>query len=190
MIGKLNVLSSNCSQERTSLINNQADLSKSAKTSRIYPSVKSYQAAERTPSTNALSSIHYLNNTINTITLSCGSPMHKTIKSNLSNTIVTATKKETKPSIIPNNTGTHSSNTGTVNTGVLLVGHIYKVGKKIGNGNFGELRIGKNVHTNENVAIKFEKSSTRTPLLQIENKFYKRLHSQSTEGKRTKNISQ
>ena len=37
---------------------------------------------------------------------------------------------------------------------VMLVGSMYKVGKKIGSGNFGELRLGKNLHTNEHVAIK------------------------------------
>lgn len=42
-----------------------------------------------------------------------------------------------------------------------------------GSGNFGELCIGKNIKTDEIVAIKFEKSSS--PLLKIENKFYKRL---------------
>lgn len=58
---------------------------------------------------------------------------------------------------------------------VLLVGQVYKVGQKIGNGNFGELRYGKNIYNGDIVAIKFEKSSTRTPLLQIEYNFYKRL---------------
>lgn len=57
----------------------------------------------------------------------------------------------------------------------LVVGQNFKVGRKIGSGNFGELRVGKNLATNENVAIKFEKANTRTPLLNNENKFYKRL---------------
>ena len=54
------------------------------------------------------------------------------------------------------------------------------MGRKIGSGNFGELRLGKNMQTNENVAIKFEKANTRTPLLAIENKFYRRV--QPAEG--------
>ena len=36
----------------------------------------------------------------------------------------------------------------------LMVGPNYRVGKKIGCGNFGELRLGKNLYTNEHVAIK------------------------------------
>jgi len=55
----------------------------------------------------------------------------------------------------------------------LMVGPDYRAGRKIGSGNFGELCIGKNINTDEIVAIKFEKSSS--PLLKIEHKFYKRL---------------
>jgi casein kinase 1 gamma len=65
-------------------------------------------------------------------------------------------------------------------TSSLIVGNNYKVGRKIGSGNFGELRLGKNIQTSENVAIKFEKANTRTPLLAIENKFYRRV--QPAEG--------
>lgn len=36
----------------------------------------------------------------------------------------------------------------------LMVGSQYKLGKRIGKGNFGEVRIGKNVRNNEDVAIK------------------------------------
>jgi len=55
----------------------------------------------------------------------------------------------------------------------LMVGPDFRAGRKIGSGNFGELCIGKNVRTDEIVAIKFEKASS--PLLRIEHKFYKRL---------------
>lgn len=68
-----------------------------------------------------------------------------------------------------------SQNNSNTTTTSLIVGQVFKVGRKIGSGNFGELRLGKNVQTNENVAIKFEKANTRTPLLAIENKFYKRI---------------
>ncbi len=43
------------------------------------------------------------------------------------------------------------------NSGVLMVGPNFRVGKKIGCGNFGELRLGKNLYTNEYVAIKLVK---------------------------------
>lgn len=46
-------------------------------------------------------------------------------------------------------------------SGVLMVGPNFKVGKKIGCGNFGELRLGKNLYNNEHVAIKLEVEFTR-----------------------------
>nr|XP_053648756.1 casein kinase I-like [Cherax quadricarinatus] len=39
----------------------------------------------------------------------------------------------------------------------LFVGPNFRVGKKIGCGNFGELRLGKNLYNNEHVAIKIGK---------------------------------
>lgn len=36
----------------------------------------------------------------------------------------------------------------------LLAGSHFKLGKRIGKGNFGEVRLGKNTKTNEDVAIK------------------------------------
>lgn len=51
-------------------------------------------------------------------------------------------------------------------SGVLMVGPNFRVGKKIGCGNFGELRLGKNLYTNEYVAIKLVSNSTKgTPSL-------------------------
>jgi len=80
-----------------------------------------------------------------------------------------------------NNTNGHNTTTNTTNnhhssstsSTYLMVGDIFRAGRKIGSGNFGELCLGKNVQTNEIVAIKFEKSSS--PLLRLEYKFYKRL---------------
>lgn len=48
----------------------------------------------------------------------------------------------------------HTSRGTGGNSGVLMVGPNFRVGKKIGCGNFGELRLGKNLYTNEYVAIK------------------------------------
>ncbi|TSL68264.1 Casein kinase I isoform gamma-1 [Bagarius yarrelli] len=42
----------------------------------------------------------------------------------------------------------------STSSGVLMVGPNFRVGKKIGCGNFGELKLGKNLYTNEYVAIK------------------------------------
>lgn len=81
-------------------------------------------------------------------------------------------------------TGTSRSNHGVrssgTSSGVLMVGPNFRVGKKIGCGNFGELRLGKNLYTNEYVAIKLEPIKSRAPQLHLEYRFYKQLS--TTEG--------
>ncbi|EAW77675.1 hCG2004507, isoform CRA_c [Homo sapiens] len=67
-------------------------------------------------------------------------------------------------------------------SGVLMVGPNFRVGKKIGCGNFGELRLGKNLYTNEYVAIKLEPIKSRAPQLHLEYRFYKQLGSAAGEG--------
>uniref|UniRef100_A0AAY5K9D3 non-specific serine/threonine protein kinase n=1 Tax=Esox lucius TaxID=8010 RepID=A0AAY5K9D3_ESOLU len=76
-------------------------------------------------------------------------------------------------------TGHMARGAGT-NSGVLMVGPNFRVGKKIGCGNFGELRLGKNLYTNEYVAIKLEPIKSRAPQLHLEYRFYKQLG--SSEG--------
>lgn len=61
------------------------------------------------------------------------------------------------------------------NSSVLMVGPNFRVGKKIGCGNFGELRLGKNLYNNEHVAIKLEPMKSRAPQLHLEYRFYKQL---------------
>ena len=48
------------------------------------------------------------------------------------------------------------------------VGPNFRVGKKIGCGNFGELRLGKNLYNNEHVAIKLEPMKSKAPQLHLE----------------------
>lgn len=55
----------------------------------------------------------------------------------------------------------------------MMVGPNYRVGKKIGSGNFGELRLGKNLFNNEHIAIKMEPMKTKAPQLHLEYRFYK-----------------
>ena len=55
---------------------------------------------------------------------------------------------------------------------VLMVGPNFRVGKKIGCGNFGELRLGKNLYNNEHVAIKLEPMKSKAPQLHLEFRYF------------------
>ncbi|GLJ38202.1 hypothetical protein SUGI_0777650 [Cryptomeria japonica] len=54
-----------------------------------------------------------------------------------------------------------------------LVGEKYRLGRKIGSGSFGEIYLGVNIQTNEEVAIKLESVRTKHPQLLYESKLYK-----------------
>ena len=55
----------------------------------------------------------------------------------------------------------------------LLVANRYTVGKKIANGAFGQLRVGRDNETGHQVAIKLEAINARIPMLFLEHRFYK-----------------
>lgn len=53
------------------------------------------------------------------------------------------------------------------------VGNKYRLGRKIGSGSFGEIYLGTNVQTNEEVGIKLESVKTKHPQLMYESKLYR-----------------
>ncbi|XP_025193986.1 casein kinase I-like [Melanaphis sacchari] len=57
----------------------------------------------------------------------------------------------------------------------ILVDDHYKLGKRIGKGNFGEVRIGKDIRNNEDVAIKTESVTAKIPQLMFEYNIYRQL---------------
>ncbi|XP_072989168.1 casein kinase 1-like isoform X1 [Typha latifolia] len=54
----------------------------------------------------------------------------------------------------------------------IVVGGMFKLGKKIGSGSFGELFLGVNVQSGEEVAVKLEPVKTKHPQLHYESKLY------------------
>ncbi|VYS44926.1 unnamed protein product [Arabidopsis thaliana] len=54
----------------------------------------------------------------------------------------------------------------------LVIGGKFKLGRKIGSGSFGELYLGINVQTGEEVAVKLESVKTKHPQLHYESKLY------------------
>ncbi|KAL5698702.1 non-specific serine/threonine protein kinase [Ranunculus cassubicifolius] len=53
------------------------------------------------------------------------------------------------------------------------VGNKFRLGRKIGSGSFGEIYLGTNIQTNEEVAIKLESVKTKHPQLLYESKLYR-----------------
>ncbi|EDV27081.1 uncharacterized protein TRIADDRAFT_22371 [Trichoplax adhaerens] len=80
-----------------------------------------------------------------------------------------------KPRGTRTNSGSQASRAGSAssNSSVLMVGPNFRVGRRIGRGNFGEIYLGKNLYNNERVAIKLEAMKTRAPQLHLEYRFYK-----------------
>ena len=55
----------------------------------------------------------------------------------------------------------------------LRVGRKYRLGRKIGSGSFGDIYLGTNMTTGEEVAIKLESIKTRHPQLLYESNIYR-----------------
>ena len=56
----------------------------------------------------------------------------------------------------------------------LIIGGKYKIGKKIANGAFGQLRLVKDTHYGEDLAVKLEPVNSKIPQLFLEFEFYKK----------------
>ncbi|XP_043280451.1 casein kinase I isoform X3 [Venturia canescens] len=98
-----------------------------------------------------------------------------------------ATKRTPRGNNYAIRTNMHTSRHSVTSTSaVLMVGPNFRVGRKIGCGNFGELRLGKNLYNNEHVAIKMEPMKSKAPQLHLEYRFYKLLgthvHNTHIEG--------
>ncbi|ESN92212.1 hypothetical protein HELRODRAFT_89783 [Helobdella robusta] len=90
--------------------------------------------------------------------------------------IVTSAINQNATQLVSSNNNNNISSSGVNQQDtVLKVGPNFRVGKKIGSGNFGELRLGKNLYTNEHVAIKMEPVKSKVPQLHLEFRFYKQL---------------
>lgn len=57
----------------------------------------------------------------------------------------------------------------------LSVGNRYRIGKKIGSGSFGQIHVGVDLSTSEEVAIKLEPCTTKHPQLRYEYDVYRAL---------------
>lgn len=57
----------------------------------------------------------------------------------------------------------------------IIVGNRYQVGRRIGHGSFGEIYVGTDAQTNQEVAIKVENCSTKHPQLHLEAKLLRDL---------------
>ncbi|CCH58005.1 hypothetical protein TBLA_0A02040 [Henningerozyma blattae CBS 6284] len=56
-----------------------------------------------------------------------------------------------------------------------IIGNKYKIGRKIGNGSFGEIHHAVDLETNESVAVKLEPIRAKNPQLEYESKIYQDL---------------
>lgn len=57
----------------------------------------------------------------------------------------------------------------------IRVGNKYRIGRKIGSGSFGDVHLGTNIVTGEELAIKLESVNARHPQLEYESRVYKSL---------------
>lgn len=67
----------------------------------------------------------------------------------------------------------------------LRVGARFRLGRKVGSGSFGDIYLGENVQTGEEVAVKLESIKSRHPQLAYEYRLYRILQSKSTSKEGT-----
>lgn len=78
------------------------------------------------------------------------------------------------PGLLPR--GTEAPlHTGSMTTMDLRVGNKYRIGRKIGSGSFGDIYLGTNIISGEEIAIKLESVKAKHPQLEYEARVYKSL---------------
>lgn len=75
--------------------------------------------------------------------------------------------------------GSSSSSSSKFSKGDLRVGARFRLGRKVGSGSFGDIYLGENVQTGEEVAVKLESIKSRHPQLAYEYRLYRILQSKS-----------
>lgn len=78
-----------------------------------------------------------------------------------------------------------SASTTSKSRNDLRVGARFRLGRKVGSGSFGDIYLGENVTTGEEVAIKLESIKSRHPQLAYEYRLYRILQSKSTSKEGT-----
>jgi serine/threonine protein kinase len=83
------------------------------------------------------------------------------------------------PSAVPSSSSSSTSSAPSNTKNELRVGGRYRLGRKIGSGSFGDIYLGSNISTGEEVAIKLESVKSRHPQLAYEYRLYRILQNKS-----------
>lgn len=85
----------------------------------------------------------------------------------------------TAPLSAANAAGMGSSSSSSSGKPELRVGGRYRLGRKIGSGSFGDIYLGSNINTGEEVAVKLESCKSRHPQLAYEYRLYRILQTKN-----------
>jgi len=80
---------------------------------------------------------------------------------------------------VPSSSAAPSAASSSSGKPELRVGGRYRLGRKIGSGSFGDIYLGSNINTGEEVAVKLESVKSRHPQLAYEYRLYRILQNKS-----------